>query len=189
MSAPVTLYDANVLYPAFLRDLLIQLAMQNVVQARWTNQIHDEWTRNVLKNRPDISPQALTRTRHLMNFHVPRATVEDYESLIETLQLPDENDRHVLAAAIRAGAKFILTFNLKDFPAPLLTEHAIQAIAPEAFLGELFVSNRGEMLAALQAQRSRMRNPPQTPTQFLQTALRQGVPSFVAALAPFQDQL
>ncbi len=189
MSAPVALYDANVLYPAALRDLLVQLAAQGVVQARWTNQIHDEWTRNVLKNRPDIPARDLARTRRLMDLHVPDALVQNYESLIPTLQLPDEDDRHVLAAVIHAGAQFILTFNLRDFPAPVLDKFGIEVIAPDDFLVGLFASSRSEMLDALQTQRSRMRNPSQTPSQFLEMLSRQGLPNFVAALETFQGQL
>lgn len=187
--APVALYDANVLYPAFLRDTLVQLATQGIVQARWTDQIHDEWIRNILQDRPDISPSSLARTRRLMNFHVPRATIENYEFLIPTLQLPDENDRHVLAAAIHAKARFIVTFNLEDFPTLVLAQHGIQAIAPDAFLSELFVSNRGEMLAALKTQRSRMKNPPLTSDKFLETLSRQGLPNFVAALRNHQNEI
>jgi hypothetical protein len=88
-----------VLYSASLRDLLVQLALTDLFQARWTDEIHDEWVRNVLANRPDISPESLARCR-LMDLHVTDCLVTGYESLIPTLTLPDANDRHVLAAAI-----------------------------------------------------------------------------------------
>jgi hypothetical protein len=68
---PIVLYDTCALYAAPLRDLLKQLALSDVFQARWTDQIHDEWTRNVLVNRPDISPASLARCRKLMDEHVP----------------------------------------------------------------------------------------------------------------------
>lgn len=64
------LFDACVLYPAPLRDLLMSLAMEDIFRARWTQQIHDEWIRNVLANRPDLNPEQLERTRQLMNAHV-----------------------------------------------------------------------------------------------------------------------
>jgi PIN domain len=95
------LYDACVLYPAPLRDLLIRLADTGLFRARWTNAIHEEWILNVLENRADLSRERLERTRDLMNEHILDSLVNDYEELIPMLLLPDENDRHVLAAAIR----------------------------------------------------------------------------------------
>jgi hypothetical protein len=107
--AQIVLYDACVLYPAPLRDLLMQLALADQFQARWTDQIHGEWTRNVLADRPDITPASLARCRRLMD-----------EPLIPTLTLPDPDDRHILAAAIHGEAEQIVTFNLGDFPASAL---------------------------------------------------------------------
>lgn len=109
-------YDACVLYPAPLRDLLMWLALSGRFRARWTQEIHGEWKRNLLKNRTDLTMEQLDRTSELMDRAIPDACVCDYEALITGLSLPDPNDRHVLAAAIRCGAGVIVTFNLKDFP-------------------------------------------------------------------------
>ncbi|PLY14480.1 MAG: hypothetical protein C0631_10780, partial [Sedimenticola sp.] len=94
-------FDACVLYPAPLRDFLLRLSMTGLFSAKWTDQIHDEWIRNVLKSRPELQDK-LPRTRELMNTAVPDSLVTAYEPLIESLSLPDADDRHVLAAAIRA---------------------------------------------------------------------------------------
>ena len=94
----VAIYDANVLYSAPLRDALMHLALTTLVEARWTQQIQDEWLRNVLKNRPDLERLRLERTQIMMNQAVPNALVQDFEVLIDTLELPDVNDRHVLAS-------------------------------------------------------------------------------------------
>ena len=109
------IFDACVLYPAPLRDILLRLATTGLFTAKWTDQIHDEWIRNAVKKRPELKDK-LPRTRELMNRAVPDSLVTGYEFLIESLELPDSNDRHVLAAAIRSGAQAIVTFNLKDFP-------------------------------------------------------------------------
>jgi hypothetical protein len=69
------IYDACVLYPAPLRDLLMQLALTELFRARWTDRIHDEWTRNVLKNRPDLTVAQLNRTRSMMNAAIEDALV------------------------------------------------------------------------------------------------------------------
>ena len=111
----VVLLDANVLYPFVLRDFLVTLATTELYQAKWTDRIHDEWTRNLLKQRPELVG-ALVKTRALMNVAVPDCLVTRYEPLIEGLQLPDPDDRHVLAAAIQCGAQIIVTKNLIDFP-------------------------------------------------------------------------
>lgn len=98
------MYDACVLYPAPLRDFLLRLARQGTVQPRWSDDILDEVFRNILKNRPDLSAEALANTRDLMNKAFPAARIEGYDALIPGLDLPDADDRHVLAAALHAGA-------------------------------------------------------------------------------------
>ena len=98
MAAYSVLYDACVLYPAPLRDVLLRLAMVDLFRARWTETILDECFRNLLLNRPDLPPIQLTQTRELMNAHVLDALITGHETLIQSLTLPDPDDRHVLAA-------------------------------------------------------------------------------------------
>ncbi|MFT2017412.1 PIN domain-containing protein [Streptomyces sp. 796.1] len=130
----VAVYDANVLYPSTLRDLLIRVAQARVVQAKWTDQILDETFRSIQQNRPDLDPRKLARTRELMAGSIRDVLVKGYEPLLEDLDLPDAGDRHVLAAAIHARAQSIITFNLKDFPTARLSTWGIQAVHPDAFL-------------------------------------------------------
>ena len=94
------LFDACTLYPAPLRDFIMEIAAMGLFRAKWTNKIHDEWIRNLLANRNDLSPAKLERTKRLMNEAIPDCLVADYENLIAGLDLPDEDDRHILAAAI-----------------------------------------------------------------------------------------
>ena len=115
MSKFTVVYDACVLYPAPLRDALMRLALTDLFKAHWTDHIHDEWI-NALLRAKKHSPDSLLRARELMDRHVRDAKVYGYEPLIEGLSLPDPDDRHVLAAAIRCNANAIITFNLKDFP-------------------------------------------------------------------------
>ena len=109
----VVLYDACVLYPAPLRDLLVRIANTGIVRARWSEAILDECFRSILEQRPDLKPDALKRTRELMKQAVPDCLVTGFEALVEGLALPDPDDRHVLAAAIQARAQAIITFNLR----------------------------------------------------------------------------
>ena len=102
MIPAVALLDANVLYPASLRDLLMQLAFSGLYKARWSAEIDDEWSRNLLAARPDLA-ERIDRTRAVMHRAIPDALVTGHAALIPVLSLPDPNDRHVLAAAITAG--------------------------------------------------------------------------------------
>jgi hypothetical protein len=165
--ALIVLYDACVLYPAPLRDLLMHLALADLFQARWTDQIHDEWTRNVLANRPDISPTNSARCRKLMDEHVPDCLVTEYEPLIPTLILPDADDRHVLAAAIHSGATLIITFNLVDFPASILDGFHIKAIHPDEFIGRLWDQDFAAVLAAIKGHRASLKKPSKSPSEYL----------------------
>lgn len=108
--------DACVLYPAPLRDLLLSLAHHEVYKPKWSKEIQEEWSRNLLMNRPDLKKEQLQTTIEAMNIAFPDAEVTKYSSLISVVTLPDPNDRHVLAAAIRSKADVIVTYNLKHFP-------------------------------------------------------------------------
>lgn len=162
------LLDACVLYPAQLRDLLLRLAGTGLFRARWTDQIHDEWTAAV-SNRTGIDPVKLARTRSLMNQSVPDCLVVGYEPLIDTLHLPDPDDRHVLAAAIFAHADVIVTQNTKDFPASALKPYNIQAQHPDDFVFYQLDLNPDVVLRVLREQRMSLKNPPLQSETFLKT--------------------
>ncbi|HBC40774.1 MAG TPA: hypothetical protein DCZ88_02425 [Pseudanabaena sp.] len=121
------IYDACVLYPNYLRDILIQLAITDLFRAKWTNLIHEEWIRNLIDNRPDLPREKLNQVKDLMNSQVRDSLITDFEQLIPSLTLPDPNDRHILAAAIVAEVDVIVTFNLKDFPDLYLSQYGIAA--------------------------------------------------------------
>lgn len=135
---PVVVYDANVLYPSTLRDVLIRIGLARLVQPKWTDRILDEVFRNLRANRPDLDPARLDRTRRLMNDAIRDVTVTGYEQLIDQLDLPDADDRHVQAATIHAEAQVIITFNLRDFPADRLSVWGVEAQHPDDFLTTLY---------------------------------------------------
>jgi len=176
------IYDACVLYPAPLRDFLLRLAMTELFRARWTDHIHDEWIGGVLRNRKDITAEQLERTRRLMNQAVPDCLVTGYEELIDSLELPDPDDRHVLAAAIRCQAGVIVTFNVSDFPAHIIGRYGIEAQHPDEFIGHLLDLDPGAVCNVARLQRQALKNPPKSPEEFLDTLLRQGLAGTVAQL-------
>lgn len=165
------------------------LALADLFKARWTDEIHDEWMRNVLLNRPDLTLAQLTRTKNLMNANVRDCLVTDYESLIPSLELPDPDDLHVLAAAIRSGASFIVTFNLKDFPMVALAPYGVEAIHPDEFILQLIDLNAVEVGYAANRQLSTLKNPPRTQDEYLDTLIKQGLPQSAASLRELFDEM
>lgn len=189
MSLFTVLYDACVLYPAPLRSLLMYLAITDLFRARWTDAIHEEWMRNVQKDYPDITRPKAERIRDLMNAHVRDCLVSGYEDLIPALALPDPDDRHVLAAAIRAGANIIVTINLSDFPEETLTKYGIEAQHPDEFIRHLLELAPAVVCGAAKEQRESLKNPPMTVEQYLQCLERQGLAQTVATLRTFAEFL
>jgi hypothetical protein len=180
-------YDACVLYPSALRSLLMHLALTDLFRARWTDQILDEVEQHVLASFPDISQEKFAHIRRLMNQHVMDALVTGYDLLIPGMTLPDPDDRHVLAAAIVAGAGAIVTYNLKDFPVDVLAPHGIEAQHPDDFITHLLDLDAAAVCAAVQRHRASMKNPPKTVEEYLDTLLRMQLPKTVAALREFGE--
>lgn len=185
MAAFTVVYDACVLYPAPLRDLLMWLAVTDLFRAKWTNAIHEEWISNVLKDRSDLTRAKLERVRDLMNENVRDGLVEGYEHLIPCVELPDQNDRHVVAAAIHARADAIVTFNLKDFPSSALAPLRLEALHPDEFIRYQIDLGLAAVLEAVRRHRATLRNPPKTAAEYLETLERQSLPKTVAALRGF----
>lgn len=182
----VVLFDACVLYPAPLRDFLLRLSISGLFAAKWTEQIHDEWICNVLEKRPELKSQ-LKRTRKLMNEAVPDCLVKNYESLIDGLNLPDENDRHVLAAAIRCSAQAIITFNLKDFPEEVLKLYGIEAIHPDVFIEHQISLHQGAVIKTAKNHRAALKNPPRSAEDYLATLSAQKLVVTARKLNEFID--
>lgn len=168
-------YDANVLYPAPLRDLLVRIGMTGVVWVKWTDEILDEVFRNILANRPDLTMEKLARTRTLMDAAIRDVQVDGYQALVGSLDLPDPDDRHVLAAAIQCGAQSIITHNLKDFPAEMLESYGVEAILPDEFVLDLLDLAPGAVLRVLNEQQASLKNPPRTLEELIETLENTGL--------------
>ena len=160
MPVAVAFLDASVLYPAPLRDLLLELAVSDLFRAKWSRVVHDEWIRALLRNRPDLTAERLERTRRLMDAHVRDALVTGFEDLVPSIRLPDPDDRHVVAAAVRAGADLVVTANVRDFPHSALAPHRLVAEHPDIFLADLCRRDPARFLRAVENVHVRLRNPP-----------------------------
>jgi predicted nucleic acid-binding protein len=173
--------DANVLYPALLRDVLLSLAHADLYSAKWTVHIRDEWTRSLLKDRPDQGGK-IALAAEAMEAAIPDCLVAGYEHLVEGLHLPDPDDRHVLAAAIAGHADAIITWNEKDFPADVLDPFGIELQTPDEFVLNQIMLRRNVALAALKGMRERWEKPQVTAEALVDLLERRGLPQTAAHL-------
>ncbi len=183
----IALLDANVLFPFRKRDILLRFHHAGLFRARWTERIIDEWTQNLLEQKPHLEPSVRSQ-RHAMREHFEEALVTGYEPLIATLELPDADDRHVLAAAICCGAQQIVTDNLTDFPAEVLTRFDIEAIDADGFLSRMFDLYTSEALGVLRGLREAYSNPPFTPSEFIRDLMVKGLPGLAAQIEEHRDE-
>ncbi len=184
----VVVLDANVFFPFRVRDALLRLAEAGLFRARWSEDIVREWRDNLLKLKPPLADSVDSQIS-AMRTAFPESWVEGYETLIDGLRLPDEDDRHVLAAAIRAGAEHIITENLKDFPVASLEPFGIEAVSADDFLSSTFELYPAEGVATLRAMRLDYENPPFTPTEFVFDLQTKGMPKLASLLREHIDSI
>lgn len=180
--ACVVVYDANALYGNTVRDMLIRVARSRLVQAKWSERILDETLENLAARRPDIERAKLDRLRTLMNAAVPDSLVTGYEPPIEGLKLPDPDDRHVLAAAIKCHATMIITWNMPTFRRKAWDLGSWRPRPPDDFLLEQISIDDRRVWACVQQIADSRRNPPETAEDVLDALERAGIVGSVAAL-------
>lgn len=184
----VAVLDASVLYPPAVRDLLLRLAIAGLYQARWTRQILDECFRAIRRARSDLDSQRLQRTRQLMEDAVLDWEITGYEDRIESLELPDPNDRHVLAAAIEANANVIVTANLRDFPQRSVELYGISSLSPDDFLLGLIEVDYEAVIDVIEEQATALRRPPTTVEGLHQTLAASGLTTSTARLRSLAEE-
>ena len=161
--------DACVLYPAPIRDILLSLASEEMFKVKWSKMIQEEWLRNLLKNRDDLKKEQLNQTIEAMNSAFPDADVEGFEDLIASIKLPDKDDRHVVACAIKCNADAIITFNIKDFPSKKLSKYDIEIQKPDRLISNLIDVNPYMASKAFNKMVKRLKNPKKTKIEVLTT--------------------
>lgn len=175
-------YDANVLVPALLRDLLLRLSVEGLVRARWSTRILDELDATLHKVHPQIPTEKRDRLRAAVTRSVPDCIVEDYERLECSLELPDPDDVHILAAAIRCNAQAIVTFNLKDYPEAQLAPFNVEAKHPDDFVLDLIDLDPVRVYRIIEDQARQFRSPPMTTEEVLH-GLSRFIPRSVGELS------
>ncbi|MGE0006890.1 MAG: PIN domain-containing protein [Parvibaculaceae bacterium] len=172
---PVVVYDACVLYPFHIRNILIQSACDGLVEARWTDEIHAEWIHGLAKQRPGLTVERLMETCDRMKSALPEADVRDYRRLVPALQLPDPDDRHVLAAAIAGGASCIVSWNVKHFPPANLAQYGIVCRRPDEFLLGVHARAPEALIASIANARRNLRRSLPTVEDFIAAVDDQGL--------------
>lgn len=131
----VVLVDANILFSRTLRDYILYAADAGSIEVRWSQEILDEMSRNLQENL-GIAGVDAARLELLMNDFIEYALVDVHPEALATVEgvEMDANDRHVLAAAITAGADVLLTENTRHFPREWMAEHGIELLSAEQLL-------------------------------------------------------
>ncbi len=178
MSRYTALLDACVLVPIVLTDTLLRVAERDLYRPQWSERILEEALNATIDIHPDIDPTRLRTRFETMSRTFEDACVTDWEHLEAKIELPDRDDRHVVAAAIRGRADCIVTANLRDFPTDVLTKLDIEVIHPDDFLVNQFDLAPRMVLDIIRDQASQTANPKLTPTDLATRLSRAGVPNF-----------
>jgi predicted nucleic acid-binding protein len=181
ISTFTAVFDSNVLFGARLRSFFMELAMTGLFRARWSEDIHREWMTSVSEAR-GIPIERLQTTRECMNTAVPDGSVTGYADLMAALTLPDPNDRHVLAAAIRCGASAIVTFNLDDFPLSELSKFGLHTVHPDHFVRDVDFLDPGVVSETARTDWLHYQNPPLSIDDYIEGIKKAGLPMTAAHL-------
>jgi predicted nucleic acid-binding protein len=170
-------FDTCALYGAILKDLFLELAELGAFRPLWSADVLRELEKNLAAK---VSPTAARNRVNAMREAFPDALVEGYEALIDTMTC-DPKDRHVLAAAVRANAEVVVTFNLRDFPPESTDPFDVEIVHPDGFLLDQFDLYPLHVLRALDNISSAYEAPPMSVDQILD-ALAHELPLFVTTI-------
>mgnify|MGYP003133693836 FL=1 len=141
--------DTNVIYPIDIRDLLFWFASYDLFTPKWSKHIFNEW--EIVMRRKGVPDHEISKRLGKAQLAFPDALVDNYESLVNALELPDDKDRHVLAAAIKTNANIIVTNNIKDFPKEYLATFGLVAKSADDFITDTIDLNNDLALEAFRA--------------------------------------
>lgn len=184
---PEAFCDANVLYPSLLRDLLIRLDIEGLCRLRWSDEVNEEWINALVRDR-GLPRAPLDQTRQLMDAAVPHARVTDYQHLMPGLNLPDPDDRHVLAAALHSGAPSLITFNLNDFPVTALPGTTLAVVHPDGWLAPVLAQHPQATARVLRWLVAPFKKPPLTTGDVAAALIQLQLPQSAAVLQGLLDQ-
>ncbi len=165
--------DTNVIFPVIIRDILLWFAYYDLYTPKWSEHIFDEWKRVMLEK--GVSDEEANKRIEKVNLAFPDAKVENYKGLIDKLALPDADDRHILAAAIKTNANLIVTNNIKDFPGEYLQSFGLIAKTADDFLTDVIDLNHEHAVAAFRDMVLNKKNPKQDEFEVLNQLRKAGL--------------
>lgn len=172
---PRALLDANTLFGALTRDVLLTLAAEDIFDPFWSQQIQDEWTRNLI-GKYSLPAAQVSRTTEKMNAAFPNAMVAGAPGLEARFPGVHPGDLHVAASALAARATHLVTSNAKHFRDPELGSAGIEVISADRFVERLIQEDAATVLHFLDRMRSRMTRPPYDRPTFRALFHRAGLP-------------
>lgn len=181
--------DANVLHPAFLRAALLWYADARLLRPMWSEDVMVEWRRSIKRRYADVTDAQLDQLRHIMDEQFPDAEVTGYQSFVEALELPDKDDRHVLAAAIVGRCNGIVTANLKHFPNDVVNKFGIEVVHPDDFIVNIIDLDESKAIAACKRHREAMSKTCPNVEEFLARYEKCGLIQSYQRLLPFKELL
>lgn len=181
MAKPVVLLDANIFPAVWLLDIMLTLDERQVIDAVWSERILKE-ARHALVERRGRTPEQADRLLSFITPMNPTHCVYGWSRLESTLELPDPDDRHVLAAALVADADYIVTYNLRDFPEAGLERYAVKAVHPDEFLSLALTYDQEGVVDAMKGVVASKDNPPRTMKEELEHLRKLRLDRFVEGL-------
>ena len=156
---PRVLLDANILFAAPLRNIVLAFALAGLIRPYWSAMIQDEWTRARRRQDPRLKEERVVLLRALIDHLLPDAPIAGFQHRIEALRLRDRNDRHVLAAALEGDVALIATRNRKDFRPRDLAPLGVQAVDPDEVIGPAAAADPARALWAVRVHRAALGQP------------------------------
>lgn len=175
--------DACVMFPYPVADLIMWQSETGMFHPQWSKDITDEAISGILRKYSGVNKKKIQARFDAMEMAVEEPIVKGYESLVNNIKLPDPNDRHVVAAAIKTNAELIITFNLKDFPKTKLEKFGIVAIHPDDFLCDLADIDKGLVLEKVRLCRMTYKNPPYGQDDYIDLIKAQNLKRFANVLS------
>lgn len=164
----LALLDANVLHPAFLRGAMLWFAEERLYRPAWSPDILAEWRRSVQRRHPDIGDDKLDEMQAIMSEQFADAEITGYDAIVGALDLPDVDDRHVLAAAIVGRCHGVITANLKHFPPDKVAPFKMEIVHPDDFIVNIIDLHPSRAVAACKRHRAAMTKSNPTQDEYLE---------------------
>ncbi|MCO5309851.1 MAG: PIN domain-containing protein [Austwickia sp.] len=171
-------FDTCALYPGMVADVILRIAEEGAYSPHWSLDVLTELRRNLAKI-PSVEEGGADRRIAAMQTAFPRASVDGYRGLIDSMACAEE-DRHVLAAAVYAKCQVLVTYNIRDFPTESTIPHGVAVVHPDQFLLDQLDLHPRWVIRSLLAIQQASRKPRLSASALLESLARSGLAGFTA---------